>query len=298
MNKSMTQEIIKLNTDTEFYKGLQKTVKGMYLFGQEVGKALVPMAKALQNIINSIDQEKLKNFIEGIHKYQQYEPYLDNLIGSLENDTNLSHVNETLSLACLVQLIFENENNLDNLHLFDVIKTDYFDEMFFSKFDEIHLGENFKLRKNIIKEAFKLYELEFYVGCLALLYGQLEGILTDYLIQRNLLIKNGNFYNYLGKEIVYTYKNNNKKTINSATKITGIDNKIIIAANFNEYFEKLDAYKIDSEYKINNDRNDILHGNILDRFTKERCFILIIWLTSIFNFLLTEQKIQESLSSK
>lgn len=264
----------------------------------KVQDLLNPIINLVNKKREEIDSEKLKKFIEGIYKFQQYEPYLANLIGSLENNTNLSHVDETLTLACFVQLIFENEDNPESIHIFDVINTRYFDEIFFKIFEGLNLGENFTNREVVLREAFTLYKLEYYAGCLTLLYGQLEGILTDYLIQRNLLIKNGNFYNYLGEDIVYTYKNNNKKTIKSDTKITSIDNKIIIAANFNEYFKKLDAYKIDSEYKINNDRNDILHGNILDRFTKERCFILIIWLTSIFNFLLIEQEIQESLSSK
>lgn len=294
----MTSKKVNPIAETEFYKGLKIFAEGVYLIGQEVGKALIPMAEALQNIINSIDQEKLKKFIDGIHKFQQYEPYLDNLLGSLENNTNLSHVNETLSLACFVQLIFENEDNLDNLHLFDVIKTNYFDEMFFSKFDGINLGENFKLRKNIIKEAFKLYELEFYAGCLTLLYGQLEGILTDYLVYQNVILKKDTSYKYCGEEIRYTNQRNEEEIIKNNKSITGIYHKIIIAKNKNIYFEELDAYKIDSEFKINNDRNGILHGNILDRFTKERCFILIIWLTSIFNFLLAEQQIQESLSNK
>lgn len=257
-----------------------------------------PIINLLNKKRQEIDPEKLKNFLEGIYKFQQYEPYLTNLLDSLENNTNLSHVNETISLACFVQLIFEYEDNPESVHIFDVINTRYFDEIFFKIFEGIDLGENFKNREDVLREAFTLYKLEYYAGCLTLLYGQLEGILTDYLIQKNLLIKNGNFYHYLGDKIVYPYKNNNKKIIDSDKRITGIDDKIIIAANFNEYFEKLDAYKIDSEYKINNDRNDILHGSILDRFTKERCFILIVWLVSIFNFLLTEQQMQGSLSTK
>lgn len=85
------------------------------------------LSNPIINLVNKkreeIGPEKLKNFIERIYKFQQYEPYLANLLDSLENNTNLSHVNETLSLACFVQLIFENEDNLNNLHLFDVIKT-------------------------------------------------------------------------------------------------------------------------------------------------------------------------------
>lgn len=290
----MNEKKPKLIQDNKIDKG----IKNIFEFLDSIGKAFIPMGEAIQNVLNDIDPKKLKIFLEGIDKFQKNEPYLTELLDQLKNNDNLSHANEALSLACFIQLIYENDDKPEDVNIFDVINSDYFNNKFFSAVNQIKLGENFTKREFVLKEAFQLYKLEYYAGCLTLLYGQLEGILTDYLIQRNLLIKNGNFYNYSGDGFDHTYKNGNKKTINSSSKITGIDSKVIIAANFNKYFEKLDAYKIDSEYKINNDRNDILHGNILDRFTKERCFILVVWLTSIFNFLLAEQKIQESLSTK
>jgi hypothetical protein len=245
----------------------------------ELDKILTPIVITIQDALKDIDPEKLKKFIENIEKLQKHEPYLTKLINALEKNDNLSHANEALSLAYFIQLIHENEDNPEDVDIFDIVNTIYFNEMFFSKFNRIQIEGNFRKREVVLKEAFQLYELELYAGCLSILYGQLEGILTDYLVHKGVLRREERNYTYLGDDILGT------PTVKKNKKITGISDKIIIAKNINEYFGKLDAYKIDSIYKINQDRNDILHGNILDRFTKERCFILVIWLVSIFTCL-------------
>lgn len=288
----MDSENIEFNEESGFYKGLQNFAIGFHEVLLELGKALVPIATTIQDALKNIDPDKLKKFLENVEKFQKNEPYLTKLINELKGNDNLLHVNETLSLACFVQLIYENEDNPDDVDLLDIINTTYFNKMFFSQFNSIKIEGNFRKRECVLREAFLLYELKLYAGCLSILYGQLEGILTDYLVHKEVLKRDEGKYTYLGDDIQGAY------SVKKNKKITGISEKIIIAKNIDEYFGKLDAYKIDSTYKINQDRNDILHGNILDRFTKERCFILVIWLVSIFSYLQKENLYTQSLDEK
>ena len=142
---------------------------------------------------------------------------------------------------------------------------------FFDKIDDINLKE----RKNLIKEALKLYELNLFAGCLCLLLCQLEGIITDYLIYKKVITK---------------------KKCNGKTKYThpdycqdlGLHQKIEISKKkFGENFERLANYIFDdnNEYKINNERNEILHGSNINNFTAERCYWIFIWITSILSFI-------------
>lgn len=278
----MSSQKIKLSEESDFYKGLKTFAVGVHAVKQEIEKIIVPIATAIHDVLKDIDPEKLINFIDRVQKFQKNEPYLTKLFDALKSNNNLSHAYEALSLAYFIQLIYENEDNPDDVDIFDVVNSKYFNEIFFSNFKTVQLGENFRKREIVLREALQLYELGFYAGCLSLLYGQLEGILTDLLVNEKALVKYEKHYQYVGRDIPKTHIKNN-------IKITGLSDKIIIAKNFNKYFEELDAYRIDSQFKINNDRNDILHGNVLDRFTKERCFILVIWLTSIFNFLKSEK---------
>lgn len=56
---------------------------------------------------------------------------------------------------------------------------------------------------------------------------------------------------------------------------------------FGENFERLANYIFDdnNEYKINNERNEILHGSNINNFTAERCYWIFIWITSILSFI-------------
>ncbi|QIO07370.1 hypothetical protein [Acinetobacter shaoyimingii] len=272
------------NNQSEFYKGIQKIALGVYVIGHKLSQVILPIATEIQDLLKNIDPEKFTHFIERIEKLQKFEPYLTKLFHDLKNNENFSHAHETISLACLIQLIYENEQHPDDVHIFDVIKTAYFKDLFFSQFSNIQLGENFSQREAVLKEAFQLYELGFYAGCLTLLYAQLEGILTDYLFEKKMLIKSKNEDIYMGPYIQHT-------KITPYKVIKGMKEKLLIAKHMDPYFVKLDAYKIDSTYPMNNDRNAILHGAILDRFTQERCFILFIWVNSIFNFLQSERSV-------
>ena len=116
----MTSKKVNPIAETEFYQGLKIFAEGVYLIGQETGKVIIPVAEAIQNVLNDIDPEKLKIFLEGVDKFQKNEPYLTELLNQLKNNDNLLHAYEALSLACLIQLIYENEDKLEDVNIFDV----------------------------------------------------------------------------------------------------------------------------------------------------------------------------------
>lgn len=268
---------MKIDQESNGFKELQRIATCVVQAVEGIGKVLIPIATSIQKKLNEIDPEKLQVFLENLERFQRNEPYLNKLIADLKMNTNLVHANESLFLAHFMQLIYENEEDPQSIDILDIVNTEYFNNEFFSQFENIEMGENFRNRKNVLKEAFELYKLGFYAGSLCILYGQLEGVLTDYLLYKKALTKKNKAYKYIGETIPDTRICNGKG-------ITGIFDKIKIAKSINKSFETLDAYKIDDNYQINSDRNDILHGNSLDRFTKERCFIVILWLASIFNF--------------
>ena len=129
----MDSENLELNKESEFYRLIRGLSVGIHSVYLELDKILTPIVITIQDALKDIDPEKLKKFIENIEKLQKHEPYLTKLINALEKNDNLSHANEALSLAYFIQLIHENEDNPEDVDIFDIVNTIYFNEMFFSK---------------------------------------------------------------------------------------------------------------------------------------------------------------------
>lgn len=120
---------------------------------------------------------------------------------------------------------------------------------------------------------------------MCLLHSQLEGIITDYLIFKNILKKevNNNKTSFININQL-----NHKKT-----KVSGLSKKIDLAKDINENFKRLENFNFDEniDLKFHHERNDILHGSNLNNFTMERCFVVFIWLDSILSSIhLSENK--------
>lgn len=154
-------------------------------------------------------------------------------------------------------------------------------------FEKIDLGTHFQKRKPLIEEAFQLYKHEFYAGCLTLLHSQFEGILTDYLIFRDILVKDKKN----GKTKFYEVTKLDKCVKKKEAEVTGLSKKIELAKTIGDTFKRLDSYIFDNDQnvKFHNERNDILHGSNIANFNAERCFVVFIWIDSILGSIYTEE---------
>jgi hypothetical protein len=249
-------------------------------------------AQALSKKVDELSKDpETQNLIKGFNFYIQNhdktDPLIKQLISEMENNPNLSEALEILSYGDIYKLLFNN-GEIKEASVLTIINKDYFQKELLNYFDEIKINNKFLKRKFLIQEALKLYEIECYAGCLCLLHSQLEGIITDYLLHKNILTKSTDKY---GKPCF-------KETINNK-QITGLRDKIKLSKTLNNSFIRLENYKFDSDAdkKFHNERNNILHGSNIDSFTYERCFIVFIWIASLLGSIYNEQLIN-SLSKK
>ena len=157
---------------------------------------------------------------------------IEKALTDLENDPKFSEVRK-IPYRDLISVRFNNFR-IENITIQNFVTKEDFQINLLNLFDEIALDEKFQKRKSLIKEAFKLYELELFAGCLCLLYTQIEGIITDYLIFKKITIT----------------KTNNGKIIfprNPPEKgnISGLEEKIRLG-NQNKSIKDLQAYQFNS----------------------------------------------------
>lgn len=253
----------------------------------ELQKSFESMSKLR---INPKVQELIQQTNTAIKNHEKTAPHIEKLLLEMEKNENLSEAFETLPYKQIFRLALNNFQ-LEDLTILKLINEEFFQKNLLNYFDEINIDQSFKKRKYILEEALKLYDLKYFAGCSCLLHSQLEGIITDYLL----------FKNIITLETASSGQTKFKKTDANAKKtyISGLSEKIIAAKNINENFLRLENYTLDSnnQRKFSNERNDVLHGSNIDNFNEERCFITIIWITSILNSIKQEQ-VKNSLSIK
>ena len=241
-------------------------------------------SQALSKKIEELNKNpEVQNFVKGVQFYIQNQdktnPLIKKLISEMENNPNLSEALEILSYGDIYKLLFNN-GEIEETSVVNIINKDYFQNELLNNFDEIKINKKFSDRKLLIQEALKLYEIKCYAGCLCLLHSQLEGIITDYLLYKNILTKSTDKYR---KPCFRETEKNNQ--------INGLRDKIKLSKTLNKSFVRLEDYKFDSDAdkKFHNERNNILHGSNINNFTCERCFIVFIWIASILRSICNEQ---------
>lgn len=232
---------------------------------------LQPIADKLEEIQKNPETLKFIHNVDYLIKnHERTSPFMKKILSEMEENPNLSEARETIPYRQVFRLL-ANSEQIESVSILHLINEDLFQNGILECFDEIQIGNHFKKRKPLIVEAFKLYELEYFSGCLCLIHSQLEGIITDYLI----------FKNIIRKEIV----NGKTRFICNSNKqnISGLANKIKLAKDINESFLRLESFQFDNDQnkKFHNERNDLLHGSNIDNFNAERCFIVFIWIDSI-----------------
>jgi|GEM_PF-2178538 len=251
---------------------------------QNFNKILQPFADIAKNIHevanNPKVQQTLQNISVAIQNHEKTAPQIDKILSEMEENENLSEALETVPYRQLFKLALNNFE-VEDLSILKLVNQPNFQEGLLNYFDKIKIDTMFEKRKNTLQEALKLYDLNFFAGCSCLLYSILEGLITDYLVFKKIITK----HNESGKT-VYRNKIDNKP-------ITGLRKKIDLAKNINENFLRLENYKFDSSHnkKFHDERNDVLHGSNINNFTPERCFITIIWISSILSSIQKEQQL-------
>lgn len=250
---------------------------------QNYAKIIKPFEDITRNIQKiGIDPKFIREIQQisvAIQNHEKTAPQIEKILSEMETNENLSEALNIIPYRQLYRLTINNFE-VEDVTILKIVNEVYFQEGILEYFDEIEIDVTFKKRKDILEEALKLYNLEFFAGCSCLLHSLLEGLITDYLIYKEIIIK--------------TNKNGRTKYLdkNNGNDVLGLAKKIDLAKNINDNFLRLEDYKFDSSKnkKFHNERNDVLHGSNIDNFTAERCFITIIWISSLLSSIQTEQQ--------
>ena len=239
---------------------------------QIAGKRILDDA---QHYLDHISQGEHTFLIDTLRALAQQDEYFNVLADQLDQPVGSKVANDALNLMHFWQQIHRHED-VKAFNLLDVINSEDFQKEVLTAFDDMQIDESHKaLRRPVIVEAFKMYKLGCYAGCVPLLYAQLEGLLTDVLIQQGFLKQNGTKFVDVHK-IVPGLKGN---------EIKSLWNKAKIATEMNAYFSEIAAYKMDSSSNVTATRHNILHGTDVVHFTQARSFILFIWLFCVMSFM-------------
>jgi len=256
----------------------------------KIGKFMQPIVDKLNEIQKNPETMKtLQNIGYWFSNHERTSPFMEKMLSEMENNPNLSEALETIPYRHLFKLI-SNSNQIESVSILDLINENYFQKGILDCFDEIQIGNHFKSRKNIIEEAFNLYKLDFFAGCLCLIHSQLEGIITDYLLYKNIIKER---INTNGRIVLEKTNCTDKKC-----SISGLAEKIDLAKKINENFNRLESFNFDNDQniKFSNERNNILHGSNINNFNRERCFIVFIWIDSILSSMYNSEVVLNSLS--
>jgi hypothetical protein len=239
----------------------------------KLGKGILEHA---EQYLQQMSTGEHTHLLKALRNIAQTEPYSNVLADNLDQAVEAKFANDALNLVHIWTLINQHESDID-FNLLDVIQTDYFQAELFEGFDALEIGENKTQRRLIIQEAFKLYEMQCYAGCIPILYAQLEGLLTDVLVAAGYLKQHQTKFIDVYK-IVPGLKGHEIKSLWHKSKI---------AFELNIYFAELAAYKMDNSSTLTMTRHNILHGTELTQFNRGRSFILFLWLFSSISFMST-----------
>jgi len=213
---------------------------------QQLGKNIL---KEAQYYLEDIAEDEHGYLQKTLHQLGLQEPYFNVLADELNQELDAKVANDALYLLYFWQEIYEVVD-LKSFNLLNIVNGQKFQTKFFEAFEALDIGENKLLRKNVIEEAFKLYELGFYAGCAPILYAQLEGLLTDILLQHGYLKQQDSKLVDVHK-IVPGLKGH---------EIKSLWHKAKIAHELNPYFSELAPYKMDNSSVVTATRHNILHG--------------------------------------
>ncbi|UDM64318.1 hypothetical protein KIJ96_20305 (plasmid) [Pseudoalteromonas piscicida] len=248
----------------------------------ETRKVIEPHIQQWRQIVLAVNNalnEFLKEHRESIELwslfakiYPQLEPYIDSISSGL-NDPDFEIANDVIELAHIFAAI-DLQKDPSAASILDVISTEAFQNSLVDFYRSMSLDAD---RLPLIKEALDLHNSEKYAGSICLLYGQIEGVLTESFEKANYIIINQNKINPV----------KNDGSVNNESNLTGLVPKLKHAITrqdkLQSYYSKIKTYELvagDPEETIPKTRNKILHGSDLEFNTEKRSAQLILWLYS------------------
>jgi len=226
--------------------------------------------------LEQISEKEHRYLIQSLSTLSVEESYFEVLSDELDQPIDAKIANDALNLIHFWKF-FQHDEDLATFKLLDIVQHTIFEKDLFMAFDAMDIGALKSQRRKVIAEALKLYKLECYAGCIAILYAQIEGLLTDILVQYGYLQPNQSKFIDVYK-IVPGLK---------AHEVKSLWHKVKIACELNPYFLELAAFKMDNSSIITMTRHNILHGTDLTHFNQGRSFILFLWLFSVISFMST-----------
>ena len=236
-------------------------------FNQFVNALSLGFAKFLKD-----NEDTIKTFVEFSKAYPVLKPYIDNVISGIK-DPDFEIANDVLSISDIIDAI-DLEKDPQAISLLTLVAGEPFQKSLIDFYSNLQLAQE---RTPLIEEALHLHNNGHYAGSICLLYGLIEGILTESFAKANYIIINKNKINPIDPS----------GNIDKRKNLTGLVPKLEHAINHQDelknYYEKIKAYELvagNSNETIPKTRNTILHGGSTDFNTEKRSAQLILWLYS------------------
>lgn len=248
----------------------------------EARKALEPHIRqwkeisiALNSAITSFiytHREVIELWVNFSKIYPQLEPHINNIIQGL-NDPELEIGNDVVRFAHVLESI-DLQKDPSAASLLDVISHESFQKSLVDLYGSQSLDQD---RLKLINEALELHNKSYYAGSICLLYGLIEGILTECFEKSNYIIINNKSINPIGTDGVV----NNRKNLTGLSP--KLDHAITHQDQLQAYYTKIKTYELvagSPDQTIPKTRNEILHGGSTTFNTEKRSAQLILWLYS------------------
>src|SRR5699024_799091 len=139
--------------------------------GKQLGKTILTEAHQYLHTMAADEHQFLLGQLKDL---AQNEPYFEVLAEQLNQATDAKVANDALNLIHRWTLIQQHESQ-PGASILDVVKTESFPAEWLEACAAIQMGAHTAQRRVVIREAFKLYEMRWFGGCVPLLYAQLEG---------------------------------------------------------------------------------------------------------------------------
>ena len=255
----------------DFEPALMATRKALEPHIQQWRQIALAVNKALNEFVEE-HRESIELWSQFAKIYPQLEPYINNISSGL-NDPDFEIANDVIELAHIFAAI-DLQKDPSAASILDVISSEAFQNSLIDFYCSMSLDAD---RLPLIKEALDLHNSEKYAGSICLLYGQIEGVLTESFEKANYIIINQKKINPVKMD----------GSVNNKSNLTGLVPKLEHAITrqdqLQSYYSKIKTYELvagDAEETIPKTRNKILHGGDLGFNTEKRSAQLILWLYS------------------